>query len=230
MLSLLSDLRQTDVKIVVPSQYLLVINIYLDFVNNILCNDEGQITCHGSLPTINDVKTLTLCFVMESFFADNTFFVYLMRQAYSVWNEFFSLYSISQSQYEMLIYLYTPYEFIPEEYRNRPSFFKDWLAINANKEVVLCGQGNDVYHTIVTYYANACLEVKAYHTVNGDKVGYEFKQGWYEVPEGYTSLGVKGQAKYRWNYKDGLHEGWYTNRRRKYRVNYENGLWKSGLK
>ena len=211
----LADLQQDDIELEIPPQYWSVIDIYLEFIGKIYFDDEGEVIYPNDLPVISDIKTLLLCFDMESFFADHAFFVYLMTQTYTLWSEFFPY--IHTLPDERLAYLYTPYEFVPEEYRQRPAFFKEWLEINANKEVVL--NSNEDYHTEVIYYKNNQVkELKVYHTVDGVKVGYGFEEAWYD----------NGQLEYRANYKNGqsdglLYETWYINGQRKYRCNYKDG-------
>ena len=113
---------------------------------------------------------------MEAFFADNTFFVYLMKQAYDIWVEFY-LYIPSLPD-DRLVYLYTPYEFVSRKHIDKPSFFKEWLTINANKEIVLTGKGT--YHTKVTYHnAERIDKLEAYHTINGKEIGYKHTESWY---------------------------------------------------
>jgi len=197
--NLLSDLQQSNVEISVPLQYVPVINIYLVFVNQTSSHGKEE-AHHSDLPAINDVKTLALCFVMESFFADSTFFAYLISQAHGIWSAFHL--HIPSLPDDRSVYLHSPYEFVPGKYRNRPSFFKDWLAINHNKEVVV--NGNEIYHTRVTYYDNGCLkEFKTYQTINGKEIGSEHRGTWYS----------HGQPTYRGNFRDGqrhgLWEHWY---------------------
>ena len=64
-----------------------------------------------SIPTVD---TLILCFKMESYFTDDKFFKYLMSKAYPVWEEFYP--RIHELPDEYLVYLYTPYEFVPDVY------------------------------------------------------------------------------------------------------------------
>jgi len=219
VVNLLTDLKLDDVDINVPPQYSSVLHIYLDFVNKISFDELNKVIYPDNLLSIDDVDTLLLCFDMESFFADQAFFVYLMRQTYKVWNSFYQ--HVPSLPDERLVYLYTPYEFVPEKYMNRPPFFKEWLEINANSKVVL--NGNEVYYTDVTYYSNGQIDkLKAYHTINEQEVGYSFKVDWYDNP---SIQG--GQLEYRTNYKngklDGLQEGWYKNGQAKYRTNYKDG-------
>ena len=213
--NMINDLHQEDVDIVVPSVYSSVINFYLDFINKIFYNEKGGVVYLDDLLVINDTDDLVLCFFMETFFADSTFFIYLMQQAYDIWDEFYP--NISLLPDERLIYLYTPYELIPDKYKNRESFFKEWLSINANKNIVLNGNSDEVYHTDVAYYPTGQVkELKIYRVINRVKTS-SHERAWY----------ANGQAMYRLNYKDGkldgLQEAWYESGRPKYRHNYKDG-------
>jgi len=120
--SLIFDTGFTDVTIKVPDAYTSVFDIYLNFLN------DKQII-------INDIDTLLLCFDMESFFADNEFFKYLISQCYPLWREFYP--HINTLPDDRSVYLYSPYEFVPSKYMDKDSFFDEWLDINQNKQVVL---------------------------------------------------------------------------------------------
>jgi len=194
--SLLADTQShdvtIDVTIDVPNEYTPVFDFYLDFLN-------------GNPLTINDVNILLDCFDMESFFADDEFFTYLMSQAYSMWNEFYPL--IETLPDERLIYLHSPYGVIPTKYFSMPSFFNEWLNINQNKRIILNGNpvmtssnqsydDSEIYRTSVTHYDNHLTsnssgdmrtrakkqikDLKAYHTINHVKFGKELEMGWYE--------------------------------------------------
>lgn len=207
-----------DVDIVVSARYLPVIDIYLDFINKISYDEEGKVVYPDSLRVINNIETLILCFYMESFFGDSAFLVYLMGQAYNMWNEF--LPHIEGLPGERLIYLYTPYEFVPWHHIDTPSFFKEWLAINGNTEIVLNGKYH--YFTEVVYYPSQQLkQLKVYHTVDGREVGgvvgKGYEAGWYE----------DGKSMYQHHYKNGQLDGpwqaWYDNWQPKERGYYKNG-------
>ena len=209
----LADLQQDDIELEIPPQYWSVIDIYLEFIGKIYFDDEGKVVYPNDLPVISDIKTLLLCFDMESFFADHAFFIYLMGEAYTLWSEFFP--RIRTLPDERLAYLYSPYEFVPEEYRQRPAFFKEWLSINANKEIVL--NGDEVYHTFISYYDdNLQRQFKHWRTCKDGKLDGIW-EAWYE----------NGQLEYQRNYKngkqDGLYEEWYEDGQLRYRHNYKDG-------
>jgi len=231
VVELLADLQLEDVTIDTPSRYSLVLYIYLDFINKISFDKDGRVTYPDNLFSIRNTKTLLLCFNIESFFADQTFFVYLMRQAYEVWDRFYRY--IPYVPDERMIYLYTPYEFVPDKYRNLQTFFDAWIKINANREIVL--NGNEVYHTDVAYHDKGQVrELKTYHTINGKKIGYMHKEVYYCSPSlpSLPSLpgreGREGRQLWsRWNFKDGkrdgLQERWYANGQPQYQINYKDG-------
>jgi len=227
----LADLHQNDIDIEIPFDYWSTIDIYLEFVNKIYFDDSGQVIYPDNLPTIDEPETLTLCFYMESFFEDHTFFIYLMKQAYAIWSAFLPY--IHTLPDERLVYLYTPYEFVPDKYRDKLSFFKEWLDINANKQVVLCWQGNEVHSTYVTYYDNGQLErFSAQHFSSGSRVnpygvrfgvGYGISMAWYENGQLWS------RAIYKDGKQNGLTEAWYDNGQPKEREIFKDDS-RNGLK
>jgi len=53
---------------------------------------------------------------MEMYFADDTFLVYLMGQAYKMWDMFYP--HVASLPNQAAIYLYCPFEFVPNKYIN----------------------------------------------------------------------------------------------------------------
>jgi hypothetical protein len=105
---------------------------------------------------------------------DNGFFQYLIQQVFNNWAKLSTVVTNEQNKdLQREMFLYTPYEFISPQIRTIPSFFKDWLVINQNKEVIL--DNNKVYHTLVEYNDNNIVMTlfKAYHTINNIEVGYK---------------------------------------------------------
>jgi len=214
--NLLVDLNATDITIEIKKEYIPIFNIYLAFL-------YGNLNPHGGIKNVN---TLISCFKMESFFIDGDFFEYLMDQAHSLWDQFVPL--ISQTPDERLVYLYSPYEFVPTKYMDRDTFFNEWLKINSNINIVL--NGNAIYYTNTIYYdkdKKYIKELNTYHTINGKKVGYEHKEEWHDTQGEMTE-----QRYYSKNYENGeengLQEEWYQNGQRYDIGNYENGE-KNGL-
>ena len=204
--AILSDLHlREDVELDVKPEFTEAFHFYTDFLLG-----------HKSI--ITSAEELLQCLAIEDYYEDKEFLIYLVYQAYKFWSIIFPYLPDDDE-----VWLRTPYELVPSNLRNQEKFFNDWLAINANKEVVL--DGNRVYHTDLTYYDADKRQKKVvdiYHTVNGVRVGYSLKVGWYD----------SGQAQYRHSYKDGkpdgLQEGWYTNGQAMYRRNYKDGK-KDGL-
>ena len=125
---------------------------------------------------------------------------------------------------------------------NKEGLFKEWLDTNANKDIVLCRQGIDVYHTDVTCHSNKQIkELKAYHTTGKkqrllrEEAQFTNGQPWYRrnYKNGTTPCGLSeawhgnGQLKYHHNYKDGKEDGlwedWYANGQREHRGIYKDG-------
>jgi len=205
---LLEQYNISNITIDVPVTYTNIFYIYFKFLN-------------GNNIPIDNLDTLLLCFRMESYFADNKFFEYLMLQTYTMWSTFYP--HISELPDERLVYLYTPYEFVPIKYMNNPSFFKSWLQINQNKQVTI---NNGIYHTDTTYYDDDedkeedkkyIKELDIYHTINNVEIGYCMKKGWHTY----------GQLEYLLHYfngeKEGLQQRWYENGQLLYRQKFVNG-------
>jgi len=197
--AVLSDLHlKDDIELDVKPEFTKAFHFYIDF----LLSRKSIVT---------SAEELLQCLAIEDYYEDKDFLIYLVSQAYKFWSTIFPYLPDDDE-----VWLRSPYEFVPVNLRTQQAFFDDWLAINANKEVVL--DDNRVYHTDLTYYDEGRKqkrEVDIYHTVNEEKVGYSFKVGWYE----------NGQLRYRRNYKDskqdGLQERWYANRQPEYRYNYK---------
>lgn len=139
-------------------------------------NDDGLNTS----TTIKHARDLIDCFELEGYMADDRFLRYCLLQAYRLWSDFYPL--IPQLTDERLIYLHSPYEFLPEDYLTRPAFLAAWIAINHNKEVVL--NGKEVYYSTLDFHDAAKSQPKdlaCYHLVNGDRVGKIHERGWYAV-------------------------------------------------
>lgn len=133
----------------VPARYLPIIDFYLDFLKKVVVN-EGKVVSYTSQPShIKHMEDLLLGFEVEAFFADNIFFVYLMKQAYKMWQLF--LPTILSLPDERAVYLYTPYEFVPANYMGKDSFFNEWLSINADRSVLL--NDDNYYYTDVDNYS-----------------------------------------------------------------------------
>ena len=182
--SLILDCGIDDITIKVPQQYNSVFDIYLNVLNS-------------NYTPVNDVSKLLDCFSaadlrfnMETFFADDMFFNYLMTQSYMIWNEFYS--HINSLLDTRMVYLHTPYEFVPQKYMNTSSFFKDWIQINQNNIITI--NYNKVYYTNTTYYGNSTYikTMEVCHTVDRQITGYKLEQKWYE----------SGQLSYHYSYFD----------------------------
>jgi len=218
----LADTGKTDVEIKVLPEYWPVIGIYLNFIGGVSYDDKDQLVYPDNLPVIDDAKTLSVCFYMESFFDDQVFFGYLMKQAYAMWSKFLPL--IDGCPHDRQIYLYSPYEFVPVQYRESPIFFEEWLTINANKEIVL--EGDVTYYNQVWYHKNKQVEkVRCYHGSPGKKEVINhtpwpcmgpsadaFRQTGYEISMTWRENGqLWCRAIYKDGEQDGLTEAWYDN-------------------
>lgn len=97
------------------------------------------------------LKTLYKCFLLESYLFDHDYFLYLMQMAYDNWMEFEFLVEKFPKETQWKIYLYTPYNFIPDEYTHNLEFLKGWISNDYNKGITI--SGNDTYQTEFHYSA-----------------------------------------------------------------------------
>jgi len=228
--AVLSDLHlKDDIELDVKPEFTKAFHFYIDF----LLSRKSIVT---------SAEELLQCLAIEDYYEDKDFLIYLVSQAYKFWSTIFPYLPDDDE-----VWLRSPYEFVPVNLRTQQAFFDDWLAINANKQVVL--DDDKIYHTDLTYYdegGKQKREVDIYHTVNEERVGYSFKVGWYESGQReyrtnykdgkldspreawYANPSIQGgQVKYQRNYKDGkldgLWEAWYADGQREYRWNYRDG-------
>ena len=186
----MSDCDVDDITVNVLQKYSGVFYIYLDVLN-------------GLYPIIDNVNKLFNCFNMETFFANDTFFNYLMQQAYTMWNDFYPC--INCLPDVRMVYLHTPYELVPEMYMNTPSFFQEWIQINQNTKIAINGY---VYSNNITYYDDG-LNLKTMELItaingceNGTTCSCKLQKAWYP----------NGQLMHCYNYvngkKHGLQQAW----------------------
>jgi len=180
--SLMSDLNTQNLSIDVPVRLIPVFDIYIDFLNR---NPRSINNIKQSIKSVSDILT---CFDMESYFADNKFFKYLISQTYTMWDEFYP--NISKLPDDRTVYLYTPYEFVPHKYMSNPVFFNRWVYINQNKYITLkrnnglLAQRNEIHYTYTTYYSNERIkELDTYVIDPNDKskkMGHRILKRWYD--------------------------------------------------
>lgn len=88
----------------------------------------------------NLAELLVKCFELETFLADEDFYKWLMQQVYGIWDEMTEdrmmidgqLRSyVGQLADKRLFYMHVPFPLVPVEYQGKPSFRRDWLAVNS---------------------------------------------------------------------------------------------------
>jgi len=191
----------TDIVIDVPDKYNDVFNIYFDFLAGKYISE--QIRCKFD----NDINYLLLCFNMESYFNDSIFFKYLIKQSHYVWDKFYK--HIDTLPDPQMVYLYSPYEYVPGIYMNKSCFFNEWLIINQRGPVLI--NGNKQCHMVYTFYDTdqsgnkrlTCLNVN--HTEESRIRGYGLEKRW------YMSGDIKSINTYFDDKEHGLQQKWYTN-------------------
>jgi len=149
--ALLTDLHlKQNIELDIKPEFTEAFHYYVDFL-------------FGHKPTINTAEELIVCLAIEDYYEDTEFLIYLVTQAYKFWSII-----LPYLPDNIEVWLRTPYEFVPTSLMSQVKFFNDWIAINANKRVVL--DGNEVYHTKVSYYTNGSLEqLDIYHTINRER-------------------------------------------------------------
>lgn len=160
--------QNPNIEIPIPKKFYDLIDNYIDFLN-----DKPK--------NIRNVDELLTCYDMESFFDDKNYLLYLVRQAYKFWDEFYPLISTFPVRTEEEIYLHTPYQYVPKALINDPEFYEHWLEINKNKAIIL--NGDEKYSTKITYYDNGNMKELLF---DNDQFSYanpkrfEIKKIWYE--------------------------------------------------
>lgn len=209
----------------VPEKYQDVISDYINFLQN------------------EDIwKCLANRLSMAIFFEDDKYFNFLLQQAYDNWSSFKDYVEGLADETQWEIYLHIPYEFVPKKFMDDASFYKKWIELNKNKEIIL--NGNEVYHTKVEYYPkfrNAIKSVVIYHTINGEEIGYkqineyykdgtplEYKQFMNGKENGvwlewYSNGQLFSRKYYDKGVKNGEFESWWPNGQIKSRSFYDHG-------
>ena len=182
--NLLSDTEVSDVvDIVIPHKYTHVIDIYINFLLRHMTNDNkdvNKINTVSKQQIFNSdkwtVDMLCVCFDMESYFADDIFFDYLICKAYSMWDEFYPM--IDKLPNQRLIYLHTPYQYVPDNIMTKQTFFDEWIQTNQHTNIVIrhkCNNKCNPTYTLqcssfgkhVTHY----IDVKYYGERDDDEEG-----------------------------------------------------------
>ena len=169
---MMSEAGDIDLTIDVPPKYWSVIGNYINFM-------------HGRASEIVSAKKLADCFNMNTFFLDTEYLKYLIRQLYQHWSAYSqqALDSISDPDLLREIYLHLPLPFIPESYKLKPTFIKEWLTNENNKKVLLDGNIQTVNTTVSLLGDNISLyEISTKIVVQGSaekrQVDYYFFEGY----------------------------------------------------
>lgn len=106
--------------------------------------------------TVNDFSQpgiLCRCFELESYFVDDSFFDFLMKQVYEIWDSFQPY--TTELPDSRLFYLYVPWQLIPEKFAINPNFCRDWVSHNNDIDIII--KSRDDY---------TCYTTKAAYTTN----------------------------------------------------------------
>ena len=200
------ELLSTDYVFPMPDRYYPVAGNYINFLN-------------GKPTEITTASKLAACFDMESYFEDDAYFQYLLRQMFDYWSSFGSefLYGNLSPDIRRSVLLWCPYDFVPIEYIDNPTFFREWLINNENNEISvdqkLSAFNSDtnnkingkLYYTLVKRYSDGHVkEMTSYHTERDIEIGYK------TVVE-YNDNGIISSESVYYDrvLKDGIEKEWY---------------------
>lgn len=107
---------------------------------------------------------------MSLLLEDMVYFSYLMSSAYRMWDEFYPKINLLPPLIQWEIYLFTPYDYVPENYFEYQTFLSQWIKNNQDKRIIL--NGDEVYMTETRYQGGKIYELEVYHTVNEQESGY----------------------------------------------------------
>ena len=194
----------------VPDKYNHVFDIYFYF----LCNKHDVKYIDPAFD--DDSSNLPLCFSaahlrfnMESYFIDSAFFKYLITEAHYRWDNFYEC--INTLPDPRSVYLYAPYEYVPDVYIDNPSFLNEWLSINRSK-LVMINKNQDHHKTIVYHYNDLrnvndkqLLSLHVFHTNETKNYSHRLQKEWYQ--EG----NLRSVCRFVNDNRHGVQESWHEN-------------------
>jgi len=138
-------------KVPIPDKFIDVIDNYVNYVL-------------GTQTMITDKQYLRTCFNMSTYFQDNDYCDYLLKQLFDGWDDLSPLVYDNDNitpelQWEILIHC--PHDFLPETYIANNKFMREWMTVNRDK-IVTTNHGKE------TYYINHDVKTpnKKHHAVN----------------------------------------------------------------
>lgn len=126
--------------LVVHTKYSDIIAIYLDFLRlpkhynhylkkTVITDHHQEWTFTDNHTELMNAEVLVTCFNLESYFVDDSFFAFLMKRVYNIWDIFQPyIESLPDSR---LFYLYTPFPLVPTGFASSPSFRREWFERNS---------------------------------------------------------------------------------------------------
>jgi hypothetical protein len=108
---------------------------------------------------------------MAVFLDDEQFFSYLIQQVLDDWGNLKTVvYDEPNMDLQREMLLYVPYVFIPDYYKYKPTFLKEWIQNNLAKDVTV--DNSEVFHIKAEYdTAGNLFSCTIYETINGEKFG-----------------------------------------------------------
>lgn len=173
----------------VEAKYATVINDYISFL------EEGK-------HEIGVHQNLVKYFNLSIFFEDDDYFLYLMSEVYRNWFKVSKIiYYDMKEKMKKKIYLHLPYDLVPKDVMNGPTFFKQWIANPHNKNVNL--DDVDTYTTQVKYQNNTLTLFEVTHKRCNVVIVTEYDAN--QQPR-YQSMRKDGN-------KEGVWRTWFNNGR-----------------
>lgn len=107
-----------DIIIIIPNKYLNAIDNYIDFLN-------------GHEQPIYDKDKMKLYLDMYSYFVDEEYFKYLIRELFKHWDQMYKMiYNEipTRHQWDIFLNLNFPREYVPHSLLNNETFLYEWLS------------------------------------------------------------------------------------------------------
>jgi len=212
---LLSDLGD-DVVITIPDKFITVVTYYFEYL------------IYGKHKTVNNKHDMKLCLDMYTYFIDESYLNYVMKQLLNNWSSGMSTMVYDDINYTLQweIFLHCPLDFIPKVFLTNKVFRNKWDQTNNGG--IIHANGNEVYYNNQSLIINGIDGYKKTYHTKGDKPeagGYAREVGTaYLLGPGYGGEYLDGN-------KHGWEKYWYIlsgnkGREGKYINGNKHGVWR----
>jgi hypothetical protein len=154
---LVKTFNDVNIEVPIPDVYCPIIGDYIDFVNNV-----------GTSITTITKEYLSLYLNLDTLLIDDAYLSCLIQQIFNQWSTLSDVvYNDLNDDMQWSIFLYSPYDFIPDYLLNNQSFMKRWNKENQDR-IIMVNHGAEVYYNNVkSINKDGSLSISIYHTVNG---------------------------------------------------------------